>query len=68
MKPNMGTTDKIVRIALAAIAVLLYFTNIVTGTLGIVILIIAAVLVLTTLISFCPLYPMLGINTGKKKA
>ena len=67
MKPNMGTTDKIIRIALAVIAAVLYFTNVVTGTLGIIVLVIAATLVLTSFISFCPLYPILGINTGKKK-
>ena len=67
MKPNMGTTDKIIRLALAAVAAILYFTGVVTGTLGIVVLVIAAVLVLTSLISFCPLYPLIGMNTGKKK-
>lgn len=67
MKPNMGTIDKIIRFALAALAVILYFTNVVTGTLGIVVLVIAATLVLTSLISFCPLYPLIGMNTGKKK-
>ncbi len=67
MKPNMGTIDKIFRITLAAVAAILYFTHVVTGTLGIVVLVVAAVLVLTSLISFCPLYPVLGINTGKKK-
>jgi hypothetical protein len=67
MKPNMGTIDKILRITLAVVAVVLYFTNVVTGTLGIIVLVVAAMLVLTSLISFCPLYPVLGINTGKKK-
>ena len=67
MKPNMGTTDKIIRLALAAVAAILYFTGVVTGTLGIVVLVIAAVMVLTSLISFCPLYPLIGMNTGKKK-
>jgi len=63
----MGTIDKIIRISLAVLAVVLYFTNVVTGTLGIIVLVIAATLVLTSLISFCPLYPLIGINTGKKK-
>ena len=67
MKSNMGTTDKILRIAAAVLIAILYFTNVIPGTLGIVLLVIAAVFVLTSLISFCPLYPLLGINTGKKK-
>lgn len=63
----MGTTDKIIRIALAALVAILYFTNVITGTIGIVLLVLAAVFVLTSLISFCPLYPILGMNTTKKK-
>ncbi len=67
MKPNMGTTDKIIRIALAALVAILYFTNVISGTLGIVLLVLAGVFVLTSLISFCPLYPLVGMNTSKKK-
>ena len=67
MKPNMGTTDKIIRIALAALVAVLYFTNVITGTIGIILLVLAGVLVLTSLISFCPLYPLVGMNTTKKK-
>jgi fatty acid desaturase len=67
MKPNMGTTDKIIRIALAALVVILYFTNVITGTLGVILLVLAGVLVLTSLFSFCPLYPLLGMNTKEKK-
>jgi hypothetical protein len=67
MKSNMGTTDKIIRIAVAVLIAILYFTNVITGTLGIILLVVAAVFVLTSLISFCPLYPIIGINTGKKK-
>lgn len=67
MKQNMGTTDKIIRIALAVLIAILYFTNVITGTLGIVLLVLAVVFVLTSLISFCPLYLPFGINTGRKK-
>ena len=67
MKANMGTTDKIIRIAVAALIAILYFTNVISGTLGIVLLVAAAVFVLTSLISFCPLYPIIGVNTNKKK-
>ncbi len=67
MKANMGTIDKIIRIAAAALVAILYFTNVISGTIGIVLLVVAAVFVLTSLISFCPLYPILGMNTTKKK-
>jgi Protein of unknown function (DUF2892) len=65
MKKNMGTTDRILRLVLAAIVAALYFTNVITGTLGIVLLVLAAVFVLTSLISFCPLYVPFGIKTCK---
>ena len=60
MKKNMGNIDKIVRILIAAVVAVLYFTGIVTGTLGIVLLVLAGVFVLTSLISFCPLYLPFG--------
>ncbi len=67
MKKNMGTIDKSVRIVLALVAVVLFFTNVITGVLGIVLLVLAGVFVLTSLISFCPLYWPFGISTCKKK-
>jgi hypothetical protein len=66
MKKNMGTIDKVIRILIAVVFAVLYFTNVITGTLGIILLILAVVFVLTSLISFCPLYLPFGINTGKK--
>jgi len=67
MKKNMGTADRIIRIIIAAIVAVLYFTNIITGTLGIVLLVLAGVFVLTGLISFCPLYAIIGLNTCPAK-
>lgn len=67
MKKNMGTTDKIIRILIAAVIAVLYFTKVITGTLGIILLVLAVVFVLTSLISFCPLYKPLGISTCPKK-
>lgn len=67
MKKNMGTIDKTVRIVLAIVAVVLFLTHVVTGVLGIVLLVLAGVFVLTSLISFCPLYWPFGISTCKKK-
>jgi len=63
MKKNMGTIDKVVRVIIAAIIAILYFTNVLTGTLGIVLLILAGVFVLTSLISFCPIYRIFGLST-----
>jgi len=67
MKTNMGIIDRVVRIVIALVFIGLYFTNVITGTLAIVLLVLAGVFILTSLISFCPLYWPLGINTGKKR-
>lgn len=67
MKKNMGSVDKLIRLAVAAIIAVLYFMGIISGTLGIVLLGIALVLALTSFISFCPLYVPFGINTCSKK-
>jgi hypothetical protein len=67
MKANMGTTDKMIRIVVAALIAVLYFTNVISGTLGLVLLVLALVFVLTSLISFCPLYAPFGISTCKVK-
>jgi uncharacterized membrane protein len=63
MKKNMGNIDKAIRLILAIVFVILYFTHMVSGTIGIFLLVFAAVFALTSLIGFCPLYPLLGINT-----
>jgi hypothetical protein len=68
MKKNMGNTDRIIRVLIAAVIAVLYFTNVVTGTFGIVLMVLAAVFLLTSMISFCPLYTLVGMNTcGTKK-
>jgi hypothetical protein len=67
MKANMGSIDRIIRVLLAVIVAVLYFMGVVSGTLGIVLMVAAAVFALTSLISFCPLYPILGINTCETK-
>lgn len=63
MKKNMGAADRIVRLLIAAVIGYLYFAGIVTGTIGIVLLVLAGVFVLTSLVSFCPLYAPFGIRT-----
>jgi hypothetical protein len=67
MKKNKGSADKIFRLIVAAVLVILYFTNTISGTIGIVALVIAAVFALTSVVSFCPLYTLFGINTCKTK-
>jgi hypothetical protein len=67
MKKNMGNTDRVVRLLVAAVIAVLYFTHTITGTLGIVLLVLAGVFVLTSLISFCPLYTLFGMNTCPAK-
>jgi hypothetical protein len=66
LNKNMGTTDRIIRIVLAAIFAALYFTGTVTGTFGIVLLVLAVIFVLTAIVSFCPLYWPFKISTAKE--
>ena len=66
MKNNMGSADRIIRLIIAAVIAVLFFTNVVSGTVGIILLVAAGVFALTSLISFCPLYPLVGINTCPK--
>lgn len=63
MKRNMGNTDRIVRVLLALVVAALYFTGVISGTLAIVLGALAGIFVLTSLVSFCPLYPIFGIST-----
>ena len=63
MKSNVGTVDRFLRILLAVIVGVLYFTNVIGGTTAIVLGVIAAILLLTSLVSFCPLYAALGLST-----
>jgi uncharacterized membrane protein len=65
MIKNMGTADKIIRIILAIIFAVLYFTETVTGTVGIILLVLGAVFVITSLTGFCGLYKLFGLNTCK---
>lgn len=63
MKVNMGTTDKIIRVLVAIIIGGLYFANVITGTLAIVLLTLAVIFLLTSLAGFCPIYAIFGIKT-----
>jgi len=68
MKKNMGTVDKAVRIIIALVIAGLYYGGVISGTVGIVLLVFATIFILTSLISFCPLYSIFGISTCKRKA
>ncbi len=65
MIKNMGSTDKIIRLAVAAVILLLYALDKISGTLAIVLGVVAVIFAVTSLINFCPLYKVLGINTNK---
>jgi len=67
MKKNMGTVDEIIRILVAFVITILFFTNIISGIFGIVLLVFAVIFVITGFIGFCPLYLPIGINTGKTR-
>ncbi|HRM13647.1 MAG TPA: DUF2892 domain-containing protein [Flavobacterium sp.] len=67
MKKNMGSTDRIIRIAIAVLIAILYFTNTINGTLALVLGTFAIIFVLTSFISLCPLYFPFGFSTLKKK-
>jgi len=67
MKKNMGAADRIIRLIVAAIIAVLYFTDVINGVLAIVLLVLAGVFVLTSFVSFCPLYLPFGLSTCKDK-
>ena len=67
MKKNMGSADKGIRVAIAIVIALLYFFNIIGGTIAYVLMALAIIFLLTSFINFCPLYTLFGINTSKTK-
>jgi TM2 domain-containing membrane protein YozV len=67
MKKNMGNTDKAIRVILALGIALLYYFDIIQGTLAYVLMALAIIFLITSFISFCPLYKPFGINTCKTK-
>ena len=63
MKKNVGNTDKIIRLVVAVALVALFFTGKISGTLGIVGLIVAAIFAVTSLVGTCPIYSIIGAST-----
>lgn len=68
MKKNMGGADRLIRVILAVVVATLYFTETISGVLGMVLLAFAAILLLTSFIKFCPLYLPFGIKTCRTKS
>jgi len=66
MKSNMGKADRIIRVLIAVIIAVLFFTKVITGTLGIVLLVLAGIFLLTSAIGRCPLYCPFKAKEGKK--
>ncbi len=67
MKKNMGTVDRLIRVLIAVVIAILYLTNVISGVLALVLVGLAIIFVMTSLLSFCPLYALLRINTCYKK-
>ena len=67
MKKNIGSIDKSVRIAIAVLVAILYFANVISGTLAIILGVLAVVFAITAFLNFCPIWAVLGINTSKGK-
>ncbi len=67
MKKNVGTIDRVIRTLVAVIILVLYFTHVISGALAVILLILAGVFVVTSLLSFCPLYWLFGLSTSKKE-
>jgi hypothetical protein len=65
MKKNMSSLDRILRLAIAVVVAVLYFTNVISGTWAIILGIVALILLVTSLVGVCPLYKLLGISTKK---
>ena len=65
MKPNMGTADKIIRLVVVAVIAILYFTGRISGTVAIILGIVAVAFLVTSLIGWCPTYVPFGISTKK---
>ncbi len=63
----MGSTDKTIRLILAAIIAVLFSLGYISGTFGIVLLVVSVIFAATSFLSFCPIYKVFGINSCKVK-
>lgn len=67
MKTNMGSADRMIRLLVAVLLTVLYLTKVISGPLGTGALVVSGIFLLTSLVRFCPLYTLLGINTCSAK-
>ena len=67
MKKNMSGADRMIRLILAIAVIALYYFNVIDGTLAYILMALAAIFVITSFVSFCPLYTLIGLNTSKGK-
>lgn len=67
MKKNMGSTDKLIRLLAAVIIAAMYYANYISGTVAIILLIVAGIFIVTSFMGSCPLYLPFGISTKKNK-
>jgi hypothetical protein len=67
MKKNMGTIDRVIRTLIAVMILLLYFTHVISGTLAVILLILAGAFVVTSLLGICPIYLLPGLSTRRKE-
>ena len=67
MKKNMGGIDRVIRLLIAIIIAYLFYTNVITGVLAVVLLVVAGIFVLTSFVSFCPIYSIFGYRTCPRK-
>jgi hypothetical protein len=65
MKPNMSSADRVIRVMIAILLIVLGMTGVLAGTLAVIGYVLAAVFLLTSVISFCPLYALFNIRTSK---
>ena len=67
MKRNLGSTDKVIRYILAIVAILIAFLSNVSGLTQAILIAFAVILIGTSLLSFCPLYAIVGLKTCKNE-
>jgi hypothetical protein len=68
MKRNMSVVDRTIRVLIAAVVAVLYFTHVLSPMAGLILGILAVIFVVTSVVGFCPLYAIFGISTKKKAA
>jgi UPF0716 family protein affecting phage T7 exclusion len=67
MKTNMGNSDRLIRLMVMVVIVVFYWLGYLSGVWATVLLIVAGIFFLTSLVGYCPLYSLLGIQTNRKK-